>query len=158
MDKFSFETLRLIESHFKLNTSFRRKKNEPAEISCRITISHKKEDKTINVTVSVDSADKNQPFNFDVAIMGSFKFSKLPQRRELERIVHINCAAIIFPFVRETIADLTRRANIPPFHMEPMNFVALYENQMSQPSLSEKSHSQSSAKEGKVSEPSPQKP
>ena len=158
MVKFSFETLRLIESHFKLNTSFRQEKNESAEISCRITISHKKEDKTINVTVSVDSSDRNQPFNFGVAIMGSFRFSKGPQKRELERIVHINCAAIVFPFVRETIADLTRRANITPFHMEPINFVALYEDQMSQPSLGKKSDAQNSAKEGKVSEPSSQKP
>ena len=158
MDKFSFENLRLIESHFKLNTDFGHAKNESVEISCQINISHKKEDKTINVTVSVDSSDKNQPFNFDVAFMGSFKFSKVPQKRELEKIVHINCAAIIFPFVRETIADLTRRANIPPFHMEPINFVALYENQMPQPSLSKKSDSQSSAKEGKMSEPSSQKP
>jgi preprotein translocase subunit SecB len=158
MDKFSFGNLRLIESHFKLNTDFRHAKNESVEISCQINISHKKEDKTINVTVSVASADKNQPFNFEAALVGTFKFSKLPPKRDLEKIVHVNCAAIIFPYVRETIADLTRRANIPPFHMEPINFVALYENQMPQPSLSKKSLSQSSAKEGKMSEPSSQRP
>jgi preprotein translocase subunit SecB len=138
MDKFSFESLRLTESHFKLNTDFRPAKNESVEISCEITISHKKEDKAIKVTVSVHSADKNQPFNFDVAVMGSFKFSKLPQKKDLERIAHINCAAIIFPYVRETIADLTRRANIPPFHMEPINFVALYEARVGESSLNKK--------------------
>jgi len=136
MDKFSFESLGLLESHFKLNTNFKTEKNKPVEISCQINISHRKQGRTIIVTISVDSSDKKQPFNFDVAFMGSFKFSKVPQKGELEKIVHVNCAAIIFPFVRETIADLTRRANIPPFHMEPINFVALYENQMLQPSLS----------------------
>ena len=144
MDKFSFESLGLLESHFKLNTNFKPEKNKPVEISCQINISHRKQDKTINVTVSVDSSDKDQPFNFDVAFMGSFKFSKVPQKRELEKIVHINCAAIIFPYVRETIADLTRRANIPPFHMAPINFVALYEDHLS--SLNEKKNSQVSAK------------
>ena len=144
MDKFSFENLRLIESHFKLNTDFRPAKNEAAEISCQINISHRKEDKAINVTVSVASANKNQPFIFEVALVGAFKFSKLPPKRDLEKIVHVNCAAIIFPYVRETIADLTRRANIPPFHMAPINFVALYEDHLS--SLNEKKNSQVSAK------------
>lgn len=150
MDKFSFENLRLIESHFKLNTDFRHAKNELVEISCQISISHKKEDKTINVTVSVASPGKNQPFNFEVALTGGFKFTKLPPKKELEKIIHVNCAAIIFPYVRETIADLTRRANIPPFHMLPMNFVTLYEDQIS--SLNEKSNSQISAKGEKRSE------
>jgi len=144
MDKISFENMRLIESHFKLNTDFRPAKNKAAEISCQINISHRKEDKAINVTVSVASANRNQPFNFEVALVGAFKFSKLPPKRDLEKIVHVNCAAIIFPYVRETIADLTRRANIPPFHMAPINFVALYEDHLS--SLNEKKNSQVSAK------------
>jgi len=147
MDKFSFGNLRLIESHFKLNTDFKHAKNEPVEISCQINISHKKEDKTIHVTFSVASADKNQPFNFEVALVGAFKFSKLPQKGELEKIVHVNCAAIMFPYVRETIADLTRRGNILPFHMAPMNFVALYQDKTSGASLNEKNNGQILEKE-----------
>ncbi len=54
MDKFSFESLKLLESHFKLNTNLKPAKNEPIEISFQIGISHKKEDKTVNVTLSVD--------------------------------------------------------------------------------------------------------
>jgi preprotein translocase subunit SecB len=138
MDKFSFESLRLIESHFKLNTNFKPAKNEPIDISCQINVSHMKQDKTVNVTVSVDSPNKSQPFIFDVAVMGTFRFSKLPKKGELEKIVHINCASIIFPYVRETIADLTRRASIAPFHLEPINFVALYDEQRTEPFLNKK--------------------
>ena len=76
----------------------------------------------------------------------AFKFSKLPPKRDLEKIVHVNCAAIIFPYVRETIADLTRRASILPFHMEPINFVALYEDRLAESSLNKKNNSESSAK------------
>jgi preprotein translocase subunit SecB len=133
MDKFSFDGLKLIESHFTLNTNFKPTKNEPIDISFQIGISHKKEDNRVNVTVSVSSANKSQPFIFDVAIMGTFKFSKLPPKKELERVANINCAAIIFPYVRETIADITRRAGIPAFHMEPINFVALYNEQEAEP-------------------------
>jgi len=44
------------------------------------------------------------------------------------RIVHINCASIIFPFIRESVADLTRRSGLTPLILDPVNFVALYES------------------------------
>jgi preprotein translocase subunit SecB len=32
---------------------------------------------------------------------------------------------IISPYIRETIADLTRSAGFPPLHLNPINFVEL---------------------------------
>ena len=46
--KFSLDDLRLLESHFKLNTDFEPKENEPIEISCDIGISHEKNNKAVN--------------------------------------------------------------------------------------------------------------
>jgi preprotein translocase subunit SecB len=134
--KFSFESLRLLESHFKLNTDFKPKRKQPIEISTEINISHKEQNKTVKVIISVSSVNKKQPFVLDTTVMGTFNFLKLPTKKDLDKIVHVNCAAIMFPYVREIIADLTRRADIPPFHMDPMNFVALYED--SQASLHKK--------------------
>jgi len=126
--KFSFESLRLLESHFKLNTDFKPRRRQPIEISTEINISHKEQDKTVKVIVSVSSVNKKQPFVLDTAVMGTFNFLKMPTKKDLNKIVYVNCAAIMFPYVREIIADLTRRADIPPFHMDPINFVALYED------------------------------
>ena len=126
--KFSFESLRLLESHFKLNTDFKARKKQPIEISTEINISHKEENKIVKVTISVTSVNKKQPFVLDTTVMGIFNFLKIPTKKDLDKIVHVNCAAIMFPYVREIIADLTRRADIPPFHMDPINFVALYED------------------------------
>ena len=126
--KFSFESLRLLESHFKLNTDFKPKRKQPIEISTEINISHKEQNKTVKVTISVISVNKKQPFILDTTVMGTFNFLKIPTKKDLDKIVHVNCAAIIFPYVREIIADLTMRADIPPFHMDPINFVALYED------------------------------
>ena len=126
--KFSFESLRLLESHFKLNTDFKPKRKQPIEISTEINISHKEHNKTVKVTISVISVNKKQPFILDTTVMGTFNFPKIPTKNDLDKIVHVNCAAIMFPYVREIIADLTMRAGIPPFHMDPINFVALYED------------------------------
>jgi preprotein translocase subunit SecB len=125
--KFSLDDLRLLESHFKLNSDFETKNSEPVEISSDIGISYKRDNKIVKVIVSVNSHGEKQPFVFDTKIGGTFVFSKLPNKEQLDKIVHINCAAIIFPYVREAIADLTRRAGLPPFHLGPLNFVALYD-------------------------------
>ncbi len=50
----------------------------------------------------------------------------MPPDDELESIVHINCASIMFPFARESVADLTRKVGIQPLIVDPINFVALY--------------------------------
>lgn len=75
------------------------------------------------------SYKKSQPFTFNIATMGLFNFQKIPQKAELERVANINCASIIFPYIRESIADLARRAGIPSFHLDPVNFIAMYEEQ-----------------------------
>jgi preprotein translocase subunit SecB len=125
---FSFENLRLLESHFKLNTDFEPRKKQPIEISTEINISHKQQGKIVKVIISVSSVNKKQPFVLNTTVMGTFNFLKTPTKKDLNKIVYVNCAAIMFPYVREIIADLTRRADIPPFHMDPINFVALFED------------------------------
>jgi len=39
---------------------------------------------------------------------------------------------VLFPYVRETIADATLRAGYPPVHLQPINFEALYAQQVAQ--------------------------
>lgn len=127
--KFKIAAVKQIESHFALNPNFKPEKDKPIEINYGVNISFEKKDKMLSVIVSVLSDNKSQPFTFNIATMGLFNFQKLPKKAELERLAHINCASIIFPYVREYIADLTRRADIPPFHLDPMNFIAIYEEQ-----------------------------
>ncbi len=86
----------------------------------------------IKVAVQVKNEDKESPFNFDLVYEGLFKFEsteKIPDD-EIEKIGIINCAAIIFPYVREHLADLTRRSGLPAFHLPPVNFVKVYEGQL----------------------------
>lgn len=124
--EFTIVSIRLTESHFKLNTDFKIESG-PVEIKAGVHLTYETKDKRVNVTLSVNSDAHDQPFVFSVAVQGVFEFAALPSAGEVKRIAHMNCAGIIFPFVRETAADLTRRAGVPPFVMEPINFVALYD-------------------------------
>ncbi len=125
--KFRIDVIRLIEAHFALNRQYKWVKDEMVEFQQSIEIEHKSVDNILGVVVRFYSDSEKQPFRFSVAWEGAFVFEKLPAKELLERITHVNCASIIFPYVRQSIADLTRRASIVPLNLQPMNFVALYE-------------------------------
>lgn len=125
--KFMIAAIKQVESHFALNPDFKLEKDKPIEIGYGINVSVEKIDKMVNVVVSIVSDKKTQPFTFTIATAGLFNFNKLPQKQELEKVAHINCASIIFPYIRESLADLTRRAGLPPFHIDPVNFINIYE-------------------------------
>jgi len=127
MHEFRIAGIRLNESHFSLIREFKWEKNKSIEIKQNVEVGYKTKDKVLLVMVSVSSDSENQPFRFSVAWEGAFAFKEMPSKENLDRIADINCAAIIFPYVRETIADLTRCANIPPFNLPPFNFPAMYE-------------------------------
>lgn len=129
--KFSVINVSLLELHFKLNPDLKFNNDQEIEIKSQISIDFKRNRNMVNVIVSVNSDDSSQPFIFNIAVIGIFKFNKIPTGKEaLNKLVYINCASIIFPYIRETIADLTRRSGMSPFHMDPINFVNLYQQRM----------------------------
>jgi preprotein translocase subunit SecB len=71
--------------------------------------------------------DDEYPFLFEIKSRAIFKLSENVEKSELDKIIKINCPAIIFPYIRETVADITRRAGFPALHLAPMNFVSEYE-------------------------------
>jgi len=125
--KFSIAWIRLVEAHFALNREYKWEKDKPIELQHGIDIGYKTSGKLLDVMVTLSSDFNNQPFRFAVSWEGRFEFGSIPQKDAIERIANVNCAAILFPYVRESIADLTRRANIMPLNMPPINFVAVYE-------------------------------
>lgn len=132
--EFSIAQIKLLASHFEMNPTFKQDEKNKIEIITNINVDHKKQRKgnIVTVTLTVTSDGKEQPFTFAIVYVGIFKFSKIPSKEDLRRIASINCAAIMLPYVRESIADLTRRASIPPFHMDPVNFVSSYKKIMAQ--------------------------
>lgn len=71
--------------------------------------------------------EKNTVFLTDIDYGGIFEISGISDEAELERIVLVDCAYLLFPFARRVIADLTRDGGFPPLQLEPINFHGLYE-------------------------------
>ncbi|GAB1409288.1 hypothetical protein MASR1M90_04420 [Desulfovibrionales bacterium] len=66
--------------------------------------------------------DAKAPYSFEIEIGGKFKITK-DEEEHVERLRHVNIPAIIFPYLREAVADITRRGGHPALHLPPVNFV-----------------------------------
>ena len=84
----------------------------------------------LTVTVTARGGDKTL-FLVEAAQAGIFTIRGVPQN-QLQPVIAIPCPTVLFPYVRETIADATTRAGYPPVHLAPINFEMLYQQQVAQ--------------------------
>jgi preprotein translocase subunit SecB len=50
----------------------------------------------------------------------------------LHRVLFIDCPAILFPFARRVISDMTRDGSFPPLNLDPIDFGGLYQHNLAQ--------------------------
>ncbi len=70
-------------------------------------------------------------FLVEAAQAALFTIRNLSQE-DLEPVLGIACPNIVFPYLRETVADVVNRSGFPPVHLSPMNFEALYAQRVQQ--------------------------
>ena len=59
---------------------------------------------------------------------GAFQLQNVPEQ-DIEPMLLIECPRILFPFARRIIADVTYDGGFPPLRVDPIDFVALYQQQ-----------------------------
>lgn len=65
-------------------------------------------------------------FVVESAYAGVFEIRNVPQD-QIEIIMLVECPRILFPFLRQIVADATRNGNYPPLMLEPIDFFAVYQ-------------------------------
>jgi preprotein translocase subunit SecB len=70
-------------------------------------------------------------FNVELVYAGLFRIQNVPQE-QLQPIMLIECPRVLFPFAREIIATTVRNGGFPPLMLDPIDFVALYQQRMMQ--------------------------
>jgi preprotein translocase subunit SecB len=70
-------------------------------------------------------------FSFDLLYAGVFKIQNVPQEN-IHAIIMIECPRLLFPFARAIIADAVRNGGFPPLMIDPVDFVSLYRQRMSE--------------------------
>jgi preprotein translocase subunit SecB len=84
-------------------------------------------DATVKVTVTAKLGERVM-FLVEVTQAGVFRVMNIPES-EIPAILGMACPNILFPYLRETVSDLTTRAGFPPVLLNPVNFEALYAQQ-----------------------------
>jgi len=82
----------------------------------------------LTVTITAKVADKTM-FLAEASQAGVFQIRNVPQQ-DLGPVLGIACPNTLFPYVRETISSVISRAGFPPVVLAPMNFEAIYQQQM----------------------------
>lgn len=86
------------------------------------------EDSKVTVMLSVKIEGATLPFSIEAEIVGLFELNATGISKErLERLATINLNGVLFPFLREVVADCTRRAGYSPLLLPSVNFVKVYQ-------------------------------
>lgn len=83
---------------------------------------------SVTVTVTAKVGDKTM-FLVEAVQAGIFRIGGIPEG-ELPAVLGIVCPNVLFPYARETISDTVSRAGFPPVLLAPVNFEAIYQQQM----------------------------
>ncbi|KAI93407.1 preprotein translocase subunit SecB [Rhodomicrobium udaipurense JA643] len=70
-------------------------------------------------------SDEGVLYNIELLYAGAFHLKNLPQEA-IQPVLFIECPALLFPFVRRLVADLTREGGFPPLLLDPIDFAGLY--------------------------------
>jgi preprotein translocase subunit SecB len=91
-------------------------------------------DDAYEVALTLESSaktDNSALYNLELVYAGAFRLKNLPQQA-LQPVLFIECPALLFPFVRRIVADLTREGGFPPLLIDPIDFASLFRQRMAQ--------------------------
>lgn len=123
--KINFHGIKILNVVFNVNPSYKAEEKS-IPINCEIAVksNHLKPNK-LQVFLKVALKQKNSPFTFSIEGMGIFTLDGKPNKKAIEQMANINCPAIVFPFIREAIANLTGRSGFAPLYLPPVNFIEI---------------------------------
>jgi preprotein translocase subunit SecB len=77
------------------------------------------------------TSDEGVLYNLELVYAGGFRLHNLP-KEAVQPVLFIECPALLFPFVRRIVGDLTREGGFPPLLIDPIDFASLYRQRMMQ--------------------------
>ncbi len=79
----------------------------------------------LKMEVAAQSGDE-RVFHIELVYGGLFRVQNVPQQH-MHPFIMIECPRLLFPFARQIVADAAVRGGFPPLMIDPIDFVALYQ-------------------------------
>ena len=109
-------------------------RNQDPKVDFNLQLNSKKVDDDhwevgLNITAKMmdKNADDQIMFVVELEHAGVFTMKNIPAEH-VQRVLAIDCPLMLFPFTRQIISQVSVDGGFMPFLMEPINFIALYEN------------------------------
>jgi len=113
-------------------------RNQEPKVDFNLQVNSKKIDEDhweVSLAITSKMMDKNNDdqmmFVVEVEHAGIFMMKNIPAEH-VQRVLAIDCPLMLFPFTRQIISQASVDGGFMPFLMEPINFIALYENAQQQ--------------------------
>ena len=125
-NSFTLKSIVLLESFFKRDPiiNFDNLKNI-LDLTIDNAIDENKKEIYVTVTINYKLVHKRKiQVNSKVKMLGIFEYGQnIPIN--IEQFAKINAPAIIFPYIREHLSNVSLKAGIKPIFLPPINFVKL---------------------------------
>ncbi len=85
----------------------------------------------LSITANITQGDGKPLFIIEVEHAGVFLIKNIPAEH-MPAVLAVDCPNMLFPYTRQIISQLSVDGGFVPFLMEPVNFLALYQNSQRQ--------------------------
>jgi len=104
------------------------------QLTLNVTVNNRQFDvKTFEVTLNIEASavtpEKEPLFMLELVYGGTVTLGDVPQEA-FGPLLFIETPRLLFPFARAIVANATREAGFPPLNIAPVDFAALYRQQL----------------------------
>ncbi len=85
---------------------------------------------SLNIEASAQTQEKEPLFVLELVYAGTVSLAAEVPQEAVGPMLWIEVPRLLFPFARAVVANATREAGFPPLNIAPVDFVALYRQQL----------------------------
>lgn len=108
--------------------------NQEPKVEVNLKLNNRKLDDDhyeIGLQITAKIVDKNNDdktmFIMEIEHAAAFLMKNIPAEH-MEMVLGVDCPTLLFPFTRQIVSQISVDGGFIPFLMEPINFMALYQN------------------------------
>jgi preprotein translocase subunit SecB len=109
-------------------------RNQEPKVDFNLQLKNNKLDEDhweVSIAITAKVLDKNNDdavmFIVEIEHAAVFLMKNIPAEHQ-ERVMAVDCPLMLFPFTRQVVCQAAVEGGFIPFLMEPINFIALYDN------------------------------
>jgi preprotein translocase subunit SecB len=103
------------------------------DLSLDLNVKRLAEDDSYEVTMTIEATGSNSAFEklfvVELVYAGVFTLQNIPEDQH-QILLAVHCPAMIFPFARKVIADVTQDGGFQPLMIDPIDFGMLYHKKL----------------------------